>query len=500
MPPGTIADTGDLMSSRRVAAHCGVFGLAFAVLLALIQPGQAQNQPPFSTLNPGLGLPNLSGFNTAQAAMARSIDDVCPTINTIASGSDLANVCNAMTGTALVLQGQSSLAVGPLAPIPGITSTEQLGNALQQINGGAVTLVPTNQVSQLRSVQTQILASRLTVLRTRLLGSASDGSGAVRVAANDTGSVQDVPGRLQLAQASPTEVLIWSGKLGLFGNLIGQFGNRDPTSTQNGFSFNNEGMLLGADYRFMPNLAAGAAFGYNYSSTDFDVNPNSAPGQFLHSNLFQINLYSTYSATDALYLDALASFGFGNSDLQRHIVIPGLPGGGDRTATGSFDGQTVGVALGGGYNIPFGSLTLTPTARFEYRYVHSDGFTEAGAGGLNLTYGATSQTALLSFLGGQASYAISTDFGVLSPTVRANWAHQYNSGHTSIFVAYANDPSLTSSFVMPGDGSDRNYYQLGVGLAVQLEGNRSAFVSYDAIVGLNKTSYNSFTAGVRFDF
>jgi outer membrane autotransporter protein len=484
------------MSGRHLVPPSGVFGLAFAMVLLALQPGQAQNLPPYSVLNPGTGTTTLPGMTTAQAAMARSIDNVCPTISAQQPGSDLANVCGAMIGTALAALGQANPGGLPSIGLS-VAATE---NALQQLNGGAVTLVPTNQVSQLRTVQTQILAARLTVLRTRMLGEQDTPDSVVRLAANDTGAVQDLPGRIQLAQAAPTEASIWSGKLGLFGNLIGQFGSRDPTSTQNGFSFNNEGFLMGGDYRFTPDFAAGAAFGYNYSSTDFDTNPNSAPGQYLHSNLFQINLYSTWQATDALYLDALASFGFGTNDAKRHILIPGLPGGGDRTATGSFDGQTVAAAFGGGYNIPFGALTVTPTARLEYRYVHSDSFTESGAAGLDLTYGASSQSAILSFLGGQAAYAISMDWGVLSPTVRANWAHQYNSGHSSIYVAYANDPSLTSAFVMSGDASDRNYYQLGVGLAVQLSGGRSAFINYDAIVGLNKTSYNSFTAGVRFDF
>ena len=479
--------------SGRDFLPCGV--LALAVLIA---PGPAARAQSFGSLFPGTGLTTLPGMNTAQAAMAGSIDKVCPTINTLRPGSDLANVCNAMIGTALAALGQANPSPGTL-PSLGLT-VAQTEAALQQINGGAVTLVPTNQVSQLRTVQAQVLGARFTALRLHMLASDGGGDSVVRVAANDGGTASDAPSLLQLAQASPTDVSIWSGKLGLFANILGQFGSRDPTNTQNGFSFNNEGFLLGGDYRFRPDLALGAAFGYNYSSTDFDTNANSAPGQFLHSNLFQFNLYGTYSATDALYFDALASFGFGDTDSKRHILIPGLPDGGDRTATGNFDGQTAGFAVGGGYNIPFGALTVTPTARLEYQYIHSGGFTESGASGLDLTYSASTQTAILSFIGGQVSYAISTSFGVLSPTLRGNWAHQYNRGRSSITVAYAADPSLTSAFVMQGDPSDRDYGQIGVGLALQLANGRSAFVNYDAIVGVAGTSYNSFTAGVRFDF
>jgi outer membrane autotransporter protein len=426
--------------------------------------------------------------------MGAAIERACPTISANSPGSALAVACSGMIGSAYAREGGS-----PPAGTSDIGLTiPQLQAALQEVNGGAETLVPTNQVSQLRTSQVQVLGARLTVLRTHMLGSADDGSnGGVRLAANDTGSVRDAPGLLRVAQASPTEVSIWSGKLGLFGNILGQFGSRDPTATQNGFSFNTEGVLMGGDYRFTPNLAFGAAFGYNYTNSDFDSNATSPSGQYLNSNLYQFNFYGTYAATDALYFDGLVSFGVGDNETRRRIIVPTVV---DTTADGKFDTQTIGVSVGGGYNFPFGSLTLTPTARFEYHYVRSDRFTESGGAGLNLAYGPAIQTAVLTFIGGQATYAISTDFGVLSPSVRANWAHQYNDGRSSMSITFVNDPSLTSAFVMPGDASDRNYFQVGAGLALQLAGNKSAFINYDAIVGLTKTSYNAFTAGMRFDF
>ena len=55
-------------------------------------------------------------------------------------------------------------------------------------------------------------------------------------------------------------------------------------------------------------------------------------------------------------------------------------------------------------------------------------------------------------------------------------------------------------FILPGAQVSRNYLDLGVGLGLQLTGNSSAFINYDAILGINNTTYNSFTAGVRFTF
>jgi len=35
---------------------------------------------------------------------------------------------------------------------------------------------------------------------------------------------------------------------------------------------------------------------------------------------------------------------------------------------------------------------------------------------------------------------------------------------------------------------------------LQLSGTVSGFINYDAILGINNTTYNSFTAGLRFTF
>ena len=50
------------------------------------------------------------------------------------------------------------------------------------------------------------------------------------------------------------------------------------------------------------------------------------------------------------------------------------------------------------------------------------------------------------------------------------------------------------------DRSRRILDDLGVGLAVQVSRNGSAFINYDSILGLNHTTYNSFTTGIRMTF
>ena len=496
----------------RVVRQLLVFVFLTPVLFAW--PGEtahAQGLPPYSTVAQQMGAPGptglitLPGLNDAQQTMAQSINNVCPTINTIALTADqkqLAQVCAAMTGTAVQLQGQAN----PLAlPSYGI-STDQLNSALYSLNGGAEVVVPTSQSSSLQTQQSNMLGgvveARLSALRNPAI-------------ATDWAALQQ---KSQFAQATtpwasdatapsyhpaPVTGTYQSGRFGMYVNGLGQFGDRSASSRQNGFSFNNTGVIAGADYLLTPQFAAGAAFSYTHNNTDFEVSAISPAGQSIRSDLYQGTIYATYSLTDQFYVDGNVMFGGGNADSTRHIVIPSnnptVPGI-DDFATGSSGLWNDSINIGAGYVMPFGPLTLTPTARFQYLHVSADGFTETGAGGVNLTYGGDHHSAYLSFLGGQAQYALPTSLGVVYPTARFEWAHQYNSANAVVSVAYTNDPLLLSSFVLPADKVDHDYFDIGVGLAMQLSPTQSAFVTYDAILGLRNTTYNSFIAGVRVVF
>jgi outer membrane autotransporter protein len=225
----------------------------------------------------------------------------------------------------------------------------------------------------------------------------------------------------------------------------------------------------------------------------------------------QGNLYATYSVTDALYVDAIGVIGGGNNNSQRHIVLPASVSAGnviaasnligDGIATGSFGSRIAGFTLASGYDLPYGAFVLTPIARFLYQHTSVAAFSEEGAMGADLQYGSSSIGTVVSFLGADAQYTISTPFGPLFPFARFHWAHQYNPGNTTVSVAYSNDPtSVLSSFILPGVPTSRNYFDLGVGVTLPFSSSGSAYINYDAILGINNTTYNSFTAGVRFTF
>lgn len=515
------------MASIRSDTHVGrqicVLALGFALSAIVIHAGHAQIPaaqilPSYSGITGQLNLTALPGQNGAQQTMAQSVNNVCPTIsqNTIFATPgqmNLATICKAMTLNALVVQGERPPSGVDIGNTTFGLSGGELNSALQQLNGGTELLVPTSQASIVQTTQTSrqtgAIEKRLNELRNWTTGTVVAGT--------------ELPQTVQVAALSPLEpggqglivqnqlppIAYSIGPLGVFANGLGQFGSKDMTSTENGFSFNNAGFIAGVDYRFTPQLVAGMAFGYSQSNTNFDTSAVSASGQSLSGNLLQGNVYATYSMTDAWYVNAIALVGGGNNNSQRHIVF-GTNGFDatnqvttiaiDQTATGSFGTRVAGATFATGYNMPFGPFLLTPIARFLYQHTNVDALNEEGASGADLQYGGSSVNTILTFLGADAQYAINTSFGVLYPIARFHWAHQYSPGNTSVSVAYLNDPSLLSSFTLPGTPTSKNYYDLGIGLTWQLSANRSAFINYDSILGITGTSYNSFTAGIHLNF
>lgn len=426
-----------IASGSGIRQQVCAIGLGLTLSAIFVQPGHAQNLGP----GPTPGITTLSGTNAAQQTMAQSINTFCPTVSTVAATPnqiDLKTICSAMIGNALELQGQSSGTLGSYG-----LDRSGLNGALQSLNGGAELLVPTSQASVAQTTQTSRQSSaieeRLNELRNWTTGTFVAGTGAPRAGQVASLGTLEPRGQTLIAQNQAPPFAYSIGPLGVFVNGLGQFGSRDLTTSENGYSFNNAGFVAGADYRFTSQLIAGLAFGYTQSNTVFGTSSVSASGQSLNGNLLQGNLYATYFPTDAFYLNGIAIIGGGNNDSRRHIVIPSADPAStpsvDRIATGSFGDRVAGFTLAGGYALPFDAFLLTPIARFLYQHTGVDALSENGAQGANLQYGSSSVNTVLSFLGGEAQYKMTTSFGALYPVARFHWAHQYNPGNTNVSVA-----------------------------------------------------------------
>jgi outer membrane lipase/esterase len=431
------------------------------------------------------------GLTPYQLSMGEAIDIVCPQLLSAGFATqssptgDLTRRCREMRHTANALQGggTTSFSLG--------LTTEQLAEALGRLSPEEITTQGTGAI-ETGSNQARAIGARLGQLR---LGATGVSLSGLRLYV-DGQSVE--PAQLldtnHAGGASADRGV--AGRLGVFVNGIYSFGDKDTTSKEQGFDFDTGGVIAGVDYRFTDDLVAGMAL--SFSSTDADIDFGLGD---VDSRSYGVILYGTYHI-GGLYIDAHGSFNWNTYDTRRRIFYanPFEPGGvTDRTAKGDTDGQQFTINLGVGYDFRVARFTLTPYARLEYLNLRIDDFRERGADGLDLEVRSQRVESLQSALGGRVAYAISTPVGVVVPQVHGEWRHEFQNDARNVTAKYAHDP-FNTSFAIPTDSPDRNYFALGAGAVAVFKGGLSGFLSYETILGLRDVSHHSFTGGVRVEF
>ena len=298
---------------------------------------------------------------------------------------------------------------------------------------------------------------------------------------------------------TPEGVLTGAGRLGVFGNIYGTFGDQDTTTNEVGFDFWAISVVVGADYRFTDNFVAGLALTYSHNNADLDF----ALGDTA-TNSVGIAAYGSYTP-GKFWLDGYLGFAYSFYDIDRRIQYGGTTVSGqtiaiNRTALADTDGPQWVVNLGTGYDFNFGALTLTPFGRAEYIGLYINSYKEGGSAfGLALDVKSQTINSFQTVLGGQAAYAFSTGVGVFSPYLSAEWRHELLNNSRSITARYVNDP-LSTQFLIPTDNPDRDFAVLGFGVSAAFARGISAFLGYQVALGLANVTWNNFAGGIRFEF
>jgi outer membrane autotransporter protein len=282
------------------------------------------------------------------------------------------------------------------------------------------------------------------------------------------------------------------GRLGIFANGQGSFGNQTANDREPGFDFHTAGMTMGADYRFTDQIILGAAFGYLRTKIDPVVALSDSS-----INGYSVSLYGTYYIKDQFYVDSILTYGRNDYHIDRQAVS--LSGASVDRVTASTDGDQFSASAAGGYDFTAGALTLGPTGRVTYIRVHIDGFTESGpVGSTAARIPQQTVESLTTAFGGQATYAINTSWAVLLPLVKAEWEHEFKNSNRSLTASLLSRPDLLVS--AQTGAPDRDYFNVGGGVSATFPGGISAFVHFEETLGRANFTNHSFTGGVRFEF
>lgn len=162
----------------------------------------------------------------------------------------------------------------------------------------------------------------------------------------------------------------------LWARAFGTRGDQDSFRGADGFRSSTNGLILGVDLPTSDRLRAGLAFTVAHSN--ITANSSIAPSH-VDVNSYNLIGYASYNLDPATDINYQLNIGRNSAKSQRDIGFMGS------TARASFDSLAVHGGVGIGRLLTLSEVSnLTPSLRLDYTQLRTDGYTEDGAGPLNL--------------------------------------------------------------------------------------------------------------------
>ncbi|MBU4447770.1 MAG: autotransporter outer membrane beta-barrel domain-containing protein, partial [Proteobacteria bacterium] len=274
---------------------------------------------------------------------------------------------------------------------------------------------------------------------------------------------------------------------GLFAGGGAAFGSQNSSTSQTGYNFSLGGFTAGADYRLRDNLLVGLAAGYNNTSSSFY-----GSGGSVTANTIPFNAYAAYFP-GSLFAYGSVGYALNLYDLKRGINFGGLA----RTASSYTNGNQFNLYGETGYDLRLSRFILTPSVTLGYSALWIGGFTEQGAGSLNLKVASQSADSLQTGLGGRLTVPLKVGSVKLVPQGYAFYQHEFSHGSRSLSANLSQDSSTLN---FQTDAAKRNFAVVGANITVGIKKNLYAQVNYNAEVGRGNSTSQYLNAALRLEF
>jgi len=164
-----------------------------------------------------------------------------------------------------------------------------------------------------------------------------------------------------------------------------------------------------------------------------------------------------------------------------------------RTAAGSANENLLKATLTAGFNVNLKGWTLQPFAGVDFSKGKISGFTETGAGALNLTVNGikADRTDIL------AGVSLTRATGMWRPYLKATYRNQQSGGDTVVAALMNGD--ATTAFTVAGLSKAKNEIDVNSGLNVMFDDAGSLFIGYQGTYRANYQSHG-INAGIRLEF
>ncbi len=213
------------------------------------------------------------------------------------------------------------------------------------------------------------------------------------------------------------------------------------------------GLMLAYDAPVGEQTRAGVTAGFANSRVD----GNNASGN-AKIDSYQLTAYLGH-VVGPWFAQGALSFGVDQYKGSRDIAFPGV----NRSANVDYSGRQYTALLAPGKHLYMGETIVTPLVSLAVSRLQVGGYTESGAGDLNLQVEKQNYDIVRSSLGVKAERVIQTTGGAFSPEVHVKWEHDFN-GNTM-----RQDASFTgggAGFTTQGVNGGRDLYKVGAGVTI----------------------------------
>ncbi|MGV8078516.1 MAG: autotransporter domain-containing protein [Syntrophales bacterium] len=232
-----------------------------------------------------------------------------------------------------------------------------------------------------------------------------------------------------------------------------------------GFNSTSQGIVMGVDRRSGQNALMGLSLSYLRSTQAW------TEGGGARTDYARIGMYAAWLNRD-VFIQAGLNGGYATGDATRPIVFSYVA----RQAESHPDGWELNPRLRLGCRLPIAFLDAIPTLSLDYVHQYRGGFTETGAGSLNLRVGSFQNRTVRGHLGMDVSKRIPVgEATVLTPLLQAGWAYNQPLDDRSLTAGLSSQPD---DFLTYGDDRPAGFLTAGAGIALSTGGNFSLNAFY----------------------
>lgn len=277
----------------------------------------------------------------------------------------------------------------------------------------------------------------------------------------------------------------------------GQHANQNAMGGVNGYNATTWGGAIGVDSGLMEDEGIfGIAFNYGHAA----INSDNANTTLTDLGNYGVNTYATIHFGPTVFMNGQLGYAYNTIDSYRHNADLAGDTADGKTHSNQYSSK---IDMGRDYsaggnminnNWELNPMTLTPEASIAYTYLHTQGYTESGAGGADNTVASNNQNVLALGIGGTVAWKIRSDDGsVVKPSLHAGYAYDAVDTRVQTASSFAGDPAA-NIFTTTGASPSRNIFDAGAKIVYMSMADWDFSANYDFQF---KQDYTSNTGELR---